>query len=349
MSREMESLCDPISVQSPCGDDLEDSQLLASFDGFRLFGQFTSAEEDGGEANGEHLQQRSAPPDWGEIKTKSVAALAQSKDLRILAHLGAAMIRTDGLTAYFDVLSTAARWLESYWDSVYPRIDEDAVLRRNALNCLADRVAVIQAVRKVPLISHPRFGTVSMRDLELASGQAPTATGEVRRPDDAQINAAFTASPIGSLAGLVDGFAGALDSAHRIASSMVSHAGVEAAPALEPLEACLKRAQDLIGKRIKAHPDGERAGAAAKSGNGADKTAGEQSLRPLGTIQSREDAIRALDAIAQFFRQSEPSSPVPLIVERAKRLVSKDFLEVLADVAPDALAQARAAGGIRES
>ena len=68
----------------------------------------------------------------------------------------------------------------------------------------------------------------------------------------------------------------------------------------------------------------------------------------VGAIRSRQDAIRALDAAAEFFRRNEPSSPVPMFVERAKRLVAKDFLEVLADIAPEALPQARAAGGIRE-
>jgi len=69
----------------------------------------------------------------------------------------------------------------------------------------------------------------------------------------------------------------------------------------------------------------------------------------LGPVKSRQDAIRALDAVSAFFRQTEPSSPVPLFLERAKRLVSKDFLEVLADIAPEALAQARAAGGLKDS
>ena len=40
---------------------------------------------------------------------------------------------------------------------------------------------------------------------------------------------------------------------------------------------------------------------------------------------------------------------MPLLVERAKRLVSKNFLEVLADIAPEALSAGavggRAAGG----
>ena len=58
--------------------------------------------------------------------------------------------------------------------------------------------------------------------------------------------------------------------------------------------------------------------------------------------------MRTLDAVAAFFRTNEPSSPVPLFIERAKRLVAKDFLEVLRRLAPDALAQAKAAGGVRD-
>jgi type VI secretion system protein ImpA len=64
-------------------------------------------------------------------------------------------------------------------------------------------------------------------------------------------------------------------------------------------------------------------------------------------IKSRQDAIRALDAVAAFFRAHEPSSPVPLFIERAKRLVSKTFLEVLQDIAPEGVSQAKLIGGIK--
>ena len=67
----------------------------------------------------------------------------------------------------------------------------------------------------------------------------------------------------------------------------------------------------------------------------------------VGAIRSRQDAIRALDAVAEFFRRNEPSSPVPLFLERAKRLVSKSFLEVLADIAPEALARRGRRAGCR--
>jgi len=64
-------------------------------------------------------------------------------------------------------------------------------------------------------------------------------------------------------------------------------------------------------------------------------------------IRTRQDAIRAIDAVAEFFRSHEPSSPVPLFLERAKRLISKSFMEVLEDIAPDSLTQAKLIGGIK--
>jgi type VI secretion system protein ImpA len=83
----------------------------------------------------------------------------------------------------------------------------------------------------------------------------------------------------------------------------------------------------------------------ATTSEAADAQAGTVAI---GNIKSRQDAIRALDAVAEYFRRNEPSSPIPLIVDRAKRLVAKDFLEVLADIAPDALGVARAAGGLKD-
>jgi type VI secretion system protein ImpA len=94
------------------------------------------------------------------------------------------------------------------------------------------------------------------------------------------------------------------------------------------------------------HPANQQAGVAGEAGAAAGEQGG--TVMAVGSIRSRQDAVRALDAAAEFFRRNEPSSPVPLFVERAKRLVSKDFLEVLADVAPAGLDEAKKAGGVRE-
>jgi type VI secretion system protein ImpA len=57
-------------------------------------------------------------------------------------------------------------------------------------------------------------------------------------------------------------------------------------------------------------------------------------------IQSREDVVRAIDAICKYFERYEPSSPVPFLLLRAKRLLSMNFMEILGELTPDALRQA---------
>ena len=103
----------------------------------------------------------------------------------------------------------------------------------------------------------------------------------------------------------------------------------------------LQRMDAVLQARLMRHPARPRSAEEGEAGESGGAVA-------VGAIRSREDALRALDAAAEFFRRNEPSSPIPLLVDRAKRLIAKDFLEVLADVAPEALPQARAAGGIRE-
>lgn len=338
-----EELRQPISADSPCGANLEDTQLLASFDGFRLFGRTKSFEPtaDDGDRTPKTVEDRDErPPEWPEIKEKSLEALRQSKDLRLLAYLGTAMLRTDGLLAFAQSIQIGATWLETYWNQTFPPVDGDAILRRSALNCFADPIAVIDGVRRAALVSSRQHGTFSLRDVEIASGQAPPGKGE-QPPDSARINAAFAEQPLEDLTGLREGVAAAAQSLKTIDAKMRAEVGTEAAPDFELLASNLAKIDRVLKTQLAARPDG-----------GGVEEVGEEGSAPTvrfaGAVKSREDAIRALDAVAEFFRKTEPSSPVPMFCERAKRLVAKEFLDVLADIVPDAVGPARAAGGIRD-
>jgi type VI secretion system protein ImpA len=328
------TLLDAITAEHPCGEDLEDTQLLASFDAYRLFGQSAPL---------------SAETDWREVRDRSLEALQQSKDLRLLAHLACAVLRTDGLSPFVQTLSIAARWLEQWSVEVFPRVDEDSILRRNALNGLADRMAVVDGVRRATLLTHPQLGPVSIRDIEIATGQVAPMDGEAAGMDDAQLNALLAATSIEALQALADQLADAVRSLKAIEDAMRSQGGAQAAPEFDslatPLARTLKRVTDQISTRAPAAgvATGDSSDAASSSATASGGTIS------IGGIRTRDDATRALDAIAAFFRTNEPSSPIPLLLERAKRLVAKDFLEVLAELAPEALAPARAASGVRDS
>ena len=49
--------------------------------------------------------------------------------------------------------------------------------------------------------------------------------------------------------------------------------------------------------------------------------------------------MRTLKLICDYYARSEPSSPVPLLLKRAQRLATGSFLDILRDLAPDALTQ----------
>lgn len=321
-------LMQPISAEQPCGEALEDTPLLASFDAFRVFGQSVPLEPG---------------PEWAEIRDQAAEALTKSKDLRLLAHLGAAVLRTEGLGAFSETVAVASDWIDTFWSGVYPVVDEDAILRRNALNCFADQIAVIDGLRRAPLVTSRQHGTVSLRDVEISSGHVQPGNGETRR-DEGQIAATFAAMPFDELQQVKERVEKTVAALQRIDAKMRLEGGPEAAPTFDPLSAQLLKMVRVLRTRLASRPEAS----AAESGE-ADASQGEGGGPPIhvGAIRSRQEAIRALDAVADFFRRTEPSSPIPLLLDRARRLVSKDFLEVLADIAPDALAQVRAVGGLR--
>jgi type VI secretion system protein ImpA len=257
----------------------------------------------------------------------------------LLAHLAAALLRTDGVPAFVRTLSIASQWLTEYWPGVYPVVDQDAMTRRNALNCLADPMAVIDALRRAPLVASRQHGKVGVRDVEIATGAQQPVAGEPRI-GDAEIKAAFAEAPLDDLVVLQESVTGGLASLKQIETTMLTQGGSGAVPEFDPLSAQLAKIDRVLREHVAS-----RAPAAANAESAAMATQGGEVVA-VGNIRSRQDAIRALEAAAEFFRRNEPSSPVPLLIDRAKRLVSKNFLEVLADVAPDGLSQARSVSGI---
>ncbi len=61
-----------------------------------------------------------------------------------------------------------------------------------------------------------------------------------------------------------------------------------------------------------------------------------QSGCPRYRVESRAQAIALLEQVQRFFRHSEPSSPVPMLCDRARALAERDFMGVLREVLPKA-------------
>jgi type VI secretion system protein ImpA len=122
---------------------------------------------------------------------------------------------------------------------------------------------------------------------------------------------------------------------------LMEKVGASHAPDLDALPALLKPVKQILAEQL-ARRGASEAPAAAEAAPGA-------APQPIaGEVNSREDVIRVLDKACDYFARHEPSSPVPFLLRRAKRLVSKDFMDIMRDMAPDGVPQAEKITGTKE-
>jgi type VI secretion system protein ImpA len=124
-----------------------------------------------------------------------------------------------------------------------------------------------------------------------------------------------------------------------IVAVLEQHAGHAAGPDFAPLLELLRRV---------AEADRCARGDAAPVSAAEPVAGAAQPARALGAIESRDDAVRALERVCEWIERNEPSSPAPLLIRRAQRLMSKNFLDIIGDLLPDGLSQVQNLAGLRE-
>jgi type VI secretion system protein ImpA len=325
---DVEKLLLPVTDESPCGDDLEYDPAFQELE--RTASIDASASMVGGDEEPE-------PPNWREVAKQAETLLGQTKDLRAAMYLTKARLDTHGVVGLGEGIALIKGLLTDYWDDVHPKLDEeddnDPTMRINSILSLVDPDEVIRQLHDVSLVRGKRAGSYSLHDIRVASGEIP-APGGSEPPEIGIINAAFQESELEELQASADSVTQAIDDMQTIEGYLTEKVGptnntLTVKPMVDELIGISKiYAGQLKARGVDVEPAGE-----GEAETGAS--------RPVsGEITSREDAIRMLDKVSEYFRRNEPSSPVPMLLQRAKGLISKDFMEILRDLTPDAISQA---------
>ena len=282
-------------------------------------------------------------PDWKEVIAAAEALMARTHDLRVMAQLAVARLQREGVPGYASSLGLIQHALESRWETVHPRLDpeddNDPTLRSNALLTLAEPVRVLRLLRTMPLARSPRAGAVSWRDIAINAGTLDVE-GETKL-GDAAIGAAFRdtdATALDTLRAALDAAAGA---ARAISAAFEARAGYGTGPDYTELSKLLADMLRMIAQYAMAapsEPEIEVPGEAAAPVRAAP-------VGPGGPPTSRAEALRLLDLVIEYYQRNEPSSPLPLLIARARRLADMGFMDILRDLAPDGITQAQVVAG----
>jgi type VI secretion system protein ImpA len=244
---DLNAILAPIPGAEPTGEDL---RYTAVYDGIR-----EARRADDPIPQGE-WQREVKCSDWGRVASTSLAALSgRSKDLQIAAWLAEALTATEGFAGLASGLSLLAGLIGTFWDDIYPRIEDDDYDYRVApLEFLNDKLAA--SVRRIPL-TDPR-GTPGYSHLkwqesrevgyesEARRGQRELMLAEGKLPAEG-FDAAVASSSAAFYQTLADAIAGSLASSQVLDAEVDRNYGVHA-PRLSDLGQALEDCQRLVLK-----------------------------------------------------------------------------------------------------
>lgn len=301
----------PISDSAIAGEDM---MFSAEVDAINKARQFDDPSLDQGE-----WVVALKEADWPLVHQRCMDLLAsRTKDLRLAAWLVEAAAKThqfEGMAAGFELL---AGLCERYWPVMYPAMEDGDIDQRvGNLTWLLTRS--VSLVKEIPL-THGEQNEFCLLDFERARARshAEPSSGDSNpnQPDLATLEAARRKSPKSfyeSLSGHLLRCTEAVVAAEKVFDGLLGLDG----PSFTPLKDILATVSSTV-ERFGADVGMSTGGHAVPQTEGASaKPASTTAVGHSGPVQDRAHALRQLREVADFFRRTEPHSPVAYLADKA--------------------------------
>jgi len=332
--RDPEFLSSPLPGPCPAGEDLRYTGVAAL--GRLVEARFVPAPADAG--SGPPQRAVDDGPFWRRIADQADALFDRTRDLRVAVWLAQAEWHLRGVAGLADGLVLINCLLARQWEALHPQPDLDELAGEPV-----ERINVLAALSPDAAAACPSPVADAWRAVLLGEGfvsrepvPAPAAPGTFAA-------ARAVARALAALGDIRRAFAAR---GHR-------------PPALHLLTQALRR----VAVRAGAADEGPVAGAvphaAVAAGTGGSQTpefplTGGLNANPdfggasvaNGCLASRIEAVESLRRVSAFIRATEPSSPAPLFIDRAVRLLGMRFETIVDELMPEALTRIEQLAGV---
>lgn len=323
MALTVDALLAPVSEDNPVGEDLSYDNDRASLETV-----FETSESSAGEEEAEQ--------DWRSVLKQIEAQFGRSKDIWLAAYLCRAGARSGDLETVQTGAQVLAGLFEQYWPTVHPQLEELGFMGRKApCDSLATRAGFLAPLQKAVLIAHPRLGRFSGADLERFRSEGASADGYgLFRAALEELGPDSLTQALARLDSIEDAF-------RRADKIFTGEAAGEPSPNFSVTYAALATLKQAVSAFMDeggaAASQGDAPAAGGGGGGGAVATGGASFG---GAVANRNDVVRALSAVADYYRRNEPGHPLQQLMVRAQTWVTLDFYSLMKEIAPDGVDQA---------
>lgn len=351
----LESLLQPISEENAAGEDIrENSSPTSPYYSIKDARNAARAAERNNMFDSDSSE---ADEQWRKIIELAPDILQnQAKDLEVASWYTEALIRRYGFQGLRDGFKLIKGLIEQYWDQLYPLPDEDGIETRVApltgLNGEGAEGVLIAPIRNVNITEGSEPGPFNFwryqQALEIEKildEEAKTEKAGKLGFSNADVERAVAESSESFFVNIRDDVSEAIDTYREISRMLDEYCGINDSPPTSNIINVLEEtlgAIKHIGKYKIPQPEQDSDDAAQnqdESDMNSTETHANAASAASGPVKSREEAFKRLIEIAEFFRKTEPHSPISYIIERAVKWGDMPLEDLMRELIPDSSAR----------
>ena len=352
---DIEALLQPISEDRPQGEDIREDFSPAS-----IYYQIKDARA--AARTSERQNQMSDDPDaiyltipeWQTVLRLAPQILSEnSKDFEITAWYIEALVREYGFAGLRDGFRLAASLIENFWDDIYPMPDDDGLEDRVApmtglngedgdgtLIGPIKQIALTQGYNEMPYAAwhyEQAYEIETITDPE--KKEARIASGAVTMK---LIDQSVLETPTSFFVSLKEEIDECAEAYTKLVDLLDEKCGNETPPSSN-IRKAIKRVNEIFGFLTKNVVLGEQLEDEVAEVGVNDSTEGVAQVKPAAktasienvVINNRDEAFRSLLKVSEFFRRTEPHSPISYNLDQAVKWGRMSLPELLSELIPD--------------
>lgn len=348
------ALTQPVSEAQPCGSDIrEDASATSNY--YRIKDARNAARAAERASLFDPDAAAGILKEWRPILDLAPSILKdQAKDLEVVSWYIEALVRFNDFSGLRAGFSLAKTLVENFWEGLFPLPDEDGVETRVAplagLNGESGEGTLLAPMRNALITPDVAGGGFSFWKYQQARDASRIADEDKRAEKLAtlgfslnDIEQAVNTASAHFYPELVSDLETATSDFRAMNDRLRQHCGHKAPPfslILETLEEITRTVRFLAKDKLVSDAPAEESAAASGTDSGSPASAGTAVRGNSGPIGSREDALRKLEEVANYFRSAEPHTPLVSGIERLVRWGRMSMAELITELVPDPTARA---------